>query len=716
MIEYIPRGDNKMSEILIKGVSLEGEQTGLFDYDNLANRPNFGGAQTGEGVTKWSEEVNKLVPFQISVQADGDNISTIDGQEIFNVTLLHGEQKVTFDDIRNKIRNGETVLCIYNNRLLPFVYNNSFGDTGKFYFQGMGGSSVFQIVVSKTVQQLYKVGVALTGNLNKVINELYGVEDGTFPNDGISRLDNLLYCYFDPSSKKIYKDKDYTQQMTRAELQTFVSNNLKEYQRQVYCIWPSYKAGNQGRYLRLAQCGGSSEAAKFSGFYYNDKNNTWDFKTVLLNADSSATGKEWALDLASLEQQSTGWRYGSILTAFADINADTIGQNADDQDGVVVSYNNFGRLQVLVTKDLSIDEDLQIQKSCDLILSGHTLEKTNASKHIRATGQEIKIFGGDYCDEIFSSSEKKGRIVSNGQTGILIASANFLIQNVRIETTNNASGSTYGISDNSNSNFPTKEVRIKNCEVITKSFAQSDTKSIGVFGSYFKSADDSKIFIEDCVFETEGYSAAAYGIQSVAENSYSIKNTIVLSTLKEGLYTGDGTPSVCGIKTSKGKDTYCEGLKISCLGSKAGCHTTPFELSSGVSQIKDVQATINGHYEYYFRNFNGGQCFVDNVVFEASQPNNIDGYFGEGAEMNFSNCVFEGFDASNSSKKISINFGTGCAFSSKPASSEIIHFTEELYRSTEANQNCTGNDFTALKNYMTGSILSQLSAIVDGGM
>ena len=61
-------------------------------------------------------------------------------------------------------------------------------------------------------------------------------------------------------------------------------------------------AGNQGRYLRLAQCGGPSEAAKFSGFYYNDKNDTWDFKTVLLNADSSATGKEWTLNLSDLEK------------------------------------------------------------------------------------------------------------------------------------------------------------------------------------------------------------------------------------------------------------------------------------------------------------------------------------------------------------------------------------------------------------------------------
>ena len=189
---------------------------------------------------------------------------------------------------------------------------------------------------------------------------------------------------------------------------------------------------------------------------------------------------------------------------------------------------------------------------------------------------------------------------------------------MRIETTNNTSGSTYGISDNSSSDFPTKEVWIKNCEVITKSSVQSDTKSMAVHGSYFKSASDSKIFIEDCTFETEGCSAVSYGIESVGENFYSIKNTTILSTLKEGAYTGSGTPTVCGIKTTRGKDTYCEGLKISCYGLKAGCYTTPFELSSGLSLIKDVQVTINGYDEYYFRSFQGGQCFVDNVVFEVS--------------------------------------------------------------------------------------------------
>jgi hypothetical protein len=84
--------------------------------------------------------------------------------------------------------------------------------------------------------------------------------------------------------------------------------------------------------------------------------------------------------------------------------------------------------------------------------------------------------------------------------------------------------------------------------------------------------------------------------------------------------------------------------------------------------------------------------------------------------MNFSNCVFEGFDISNeSSEQININFGTGCSFSSKPTPSETVHFTEELYRNAEPNQSCTGNDFTILKNYLSGSILSQLSAIVDGG-
>ena len=53
--------------------------------------------------------------------------------------------------------------------------------------------------------------MALSGTLDKVINELYGVEDGKIPADGVSRLDNLLYCYFDPSSKKLYRDKAYTQ-------------------------------------------------------------------------------------------------------------------------------------------------------------------------------------------------------------------------------------------------------------------------------------------------------------------------------------------------------------------------------------------------------------------------------------------------------------------------------------------------------------------------
>jgi hypothetical protein len=75
---------------------------------------------------------------------------------------------------------------------------------------------------------------------------------------------------------------------------------------------------------------------------------------------------------------------------------------------------------------------------------------------------------------------------------------------------------------------------------------------------------------------------------------------------------------VCGIKTIKGKDIHCEGLKIICSGPKAGCYTTPFELSPSLSLIKDVQVTINGYYEHYFRNFHGGQCFVDNVVFEVS--------------------------------------------------------------------------------------------------
>lgn len=710
-----------MSENLVKGVLLQddsagGARVGLFDYDNLANRPNFGGSQNGNDITQWAGSVNKLIPFEINVRDDGKNDSSTDTQEVHDITLLHNDTEVTFEDIRDMVVNGITIVCIYKNRLLPFVYNTATTDSGRFYFQAGGGSVIYQIVVSKSSQQLYKVGMALGGTLDKVINELYGVEDGKIPADGASRLDNLLYCYFDPSSEKLYRDKAYTQQLTRAELQTFVSNGSKEYQRQAYCIWPSYAADNQGRYLRLAQCGGASEAAKFSGFYYNDKNDTWDFKTVLLNADSSATGKEWTLDLSDLEKQNDGWRYGSILTAFADINADTIGQNADDQDGVVVSYNSFGRLQILVTKDLSIDEELRIQKSCDLILNGHTLEKTNASKHIRATGREIKIFGGDFCDETFASSEKRGQIISNGQTGILVASANFLIQDVRIETTNNTSGSTYGISDNIGSDFPTKEVWIKNCEVVTKSSVQSDTKSMAVYGSQFKSASDSKIFIEDCTFETEGCSAISYGICSVGENFCSIKNTTILSTLKEGAYTGSGTPSVCGIKTSKGKDVYCEGLKIICSGPKAGCYTTPFELSPGLSLIKDVQVTINGYDEYYFRNFYGGQCFVDNVVFEASQPGGVSNYLAEGSEINFSNCVFEGFDVGDaSSEQININFGTGCSFSSKPAPSEKVHFTEELYRNAEPNQSCTGNDFTILKNYLSGSILSQLSAIVDGG-
>lgn len=246
-----------MSENLIKGVLLEGDQTGTFDYDCLANRP---------------------YSYVISVSYNEPNLSDTNNYVKYAAVLKHNGEEIGWNTIKEKVEDSKSeTICEVSGRMLPLInisVNN--GKTLGFIFQRIIGQTFYQVTIKEDSSVLS-----------------YG--KFAFNN---AKEEAALYCYF--VNNKLYKDKDCTQELTRKELQTFVTNNNNDYIKQVYCYWPTYKPGNQGRYLRLNHCGGSEAVAKFSGLYYNEATGQYDFKTVLFDKDNVAQGIEKSFNLDEL--------------------------------------------------------------------------------------------------------------------------------------------------------------------------------------------------------------------------------------------------------------------------------------------------------------------------------------------------------------------------------------------------------------------------------
>ena len=229
--------------------------------------------------------------------------------------------------------------------------------------------------------------------------------------------------------------------------------------------------------------------------------------------------------------------YSTLNKAVADINNNTIGENADvpKEEAVAAAYvDENGKFNAVLLKDSVEDVTTSPNVDMTINLGGNTLS-VNAVSAIEVTGGNVVIYGrleGSSIEMDYDNVKSRcvyitgGSLTVNGGTYInnstdasytyvFVCYANSSIENATIEI-NNVSGPVYGIGVLS-------EAFISNCEVD----AIGDAQTIGIYTS-------NKATLSNCDIDVKSSSGWARGINIGSSSTVTVSNCDVMSSSPNG--------------------------------------------------------------------------------------------------------------------------------------------------------------------------------------